>query len=235
MISRTMLLIILFCVLGINTVFVQAAQEEPESNASKTNASSSVWLDIFDWLGKNGITLIVAIIAAIAASWTFIQARWNGHYFQKLLLRELSEIEPDTSLKNIDPTKGFRQFMKRDFIHKEILDDPTQNKDYIFSINVNLLYLTNQLWSAFENDDLENFLKHFCYLTKGKSRFLHREFDKKNRLTKACTKWLKLVMKENVNYSEVISNNCEGYLNPKYLKDQFISYANNSQNSPKEL
>jgi hypothetical protein len=39
--------------------------------------------------------IAAAIIAAAAAGWSFFQARWNGRYFQKLILEELSELEPN--------------------------------------------------------------------------------------------------------------------------------------------
>jgi hypothetical protein len=139
----------------------------------------------------------------------------------------LGEFEPDSSLKTIDPTKGFKQYMKKDFIHKAILDNPTENKDYIFSINVNLLYLTKQLWSAFDDNDIENFLKYFCYLTKAKSRFLHREYDKKKSIAKACQEWVDIVTKENIT-SNVISNDCK--VDPNNIKDSFIN-ANKSKYS----
>lgn len=48
-----------------------------------------------DQLSIYVVPLIVAIIAAIATSWNFIQAKWNGHYFQQLILKELAELHPD--------------------------------------------------------------------------------------------------------------------------------------------
>jgi hypothetical protein len=46
------------------------------------------------WQGI-AVAISVAIIGAIAASWNFFQARWNGRYFQKLILEELGEIGQD--------------------------------------------------------------------------------------------------------------------------------------------
>jgi len=221
MISKLTLVAILFCILGINSVFVGVAQAQSKSNESG-----------FDWLSGFTVPLIVAIIAAIAASWTFIQARWNGYYFQKLLVKELGEFEPNLCLKTPDRNKGFSQYMKRDFIHKEILDNPSENKDYIFSINVNLLYLTKQLWSAFKDNDIDRFLRHFCYLTKARSSRLHRHYDKNGYMANALQQWVKLVMKDGITPSDVISDGCK--VNTENIKVEFLN-ANKSGNATKRV
>ena len=40
--------------------------------------------------------------------------------------------------------------MKKEFIHKDITCNLTENTDFIFSIDPQLVYHTRQLWSAFE-------------------------------------------------------------------------------------
>jgi hypothetical protein len=40
--------------------------------------------------------------------------------------------------------------MKKEFIHKDIICNPTENTDFIFSIDPRLVYHTRQLWSTFE-------------------------------------------------------------------------------------
>ena len=116
------------------------------------------WLDVFV------VPIAVAVIGAIAASWSFIQAKWNGHYFQHLILKELGELEPTTKIEREDEDGLLRSHMTRSFMHREILYNPTENKEFIFTVDNKLIYLTRQVWSAFDNNDVEQFLLHLYYL-----------------------------------------------------------------------
>ena len=98
------------------------------------------------------VPIAVAIIGTTAALWNGFQAKWNGHHFQKLILRELGEFQPTN---NKDKTDGnLKSYMNKTFMHEEILHNSKENSDLILSLDPKLIYLTNQLWSSFNKNKL---------------------------------------------------------------------------------
>jgi hypothetical protein len=190
-----------------------------------------------NWQKDIVVPFSVAIIGGIAASWNFFQARLRGRYLQKLILEELREFEPtDIEFEPID-LEGpldkeespigrdkiygtLQSHMNKQFIHKEILDNPTENKEFIFNTNHHLIYLTTQLWHAFESNNGAEFLKYFCYISQHykvnikipqinifiiqihihiQQHKIHlwKKYDKKGKIDIACRKWIKLLTKDN--------------------------------------
>jgi hypothetical protein len=165
-----------------------------------------------NWLKDYAIPIAVAIIGGIAASWNFIQSRWHGRYFQKLILEELAEFEPEIKPGGLyKANTNLKSYMKKTFIHKKILNNPTENKDYIFNTNHKLIYLTTQLWSAFDRNDVSQFLMYFCYISQQRKRkidkksiwnksifgvFNQKKYDRKGRLTEAYKKWIHFVIRD---------------------------------------
>ena len=156
------------------------------------------------------VPIVVAIIAGAAASWNFIQAKWNGHYFQNLIIRELGELEPRKRNPE-DEEKveyGLLTFhMNKSFMHKKILDNPTENKESIFTVDNKLIYLTNQVWSAFDNNDVEQFLLNLKFISVDKRKKLKifpMRYDWSNNISKALEKWIDLVKKPDKENNEVV-------------------------------
>ena len=83
--------------------------------------------------------------------------------------------------------------MNKSFIHREILHKPTENKDYIFAINNTLVYYTNQVWSAFDNNDIEQFLISLYNIQKCRRLFLNPlNLGYKNKIEQALKEWIKV-------------------------------------------
>jgi hypothetical protein len=134
----------------------------------------------------------------------------------------LGEFEPTKNPDKGGTDKGgdWTSYLNRRFIHREILNCPTENKDFIFSIDPNLIYLTTQLWSAFDNTDIEQFLKYFCYITKAETTILHKRYDKEGKIHAAYKKWVRLLKKEGIPIEEVVSSsNCDVEVNN--IKDEY--------------
>jgi hypothetical protein len=192
------------------------------------------------WQGI-AVAISVAIIGAIAASWNFLQARLNGRHFQQLILEELGEIHPDRTVV----TDGMlKSYMKKDFIHKKILEKETENKDLILTTNHKLIYHTKQLWSAFDNNDVKTFLRQLSWISVAKKRKILRErmkYDKKRgTIKKACNTWIELVMadefqhkitEEKLDTPDKIITKWYADDNPKYIKDIFLKARKEVQNS----
>ena len=144
--------------------------------------------DAGDLLKDFTVPIAVAIIGGLVASWNFIQTRWNGNRFQKLILRELGEVIPSEPDKRDGKMSSY---MKKKFIHKEMLGNLTENKDFIFSIDSNLIHLTKQLWNAFDNNYFEQFIEYLCRISKGKKSYTGWPYDKNKRIECACKEWIK--------------------------------------------
>ena len=76
--------------------------------------------DDSDFLSNFTVPVAAAIIGGVASSWGFIQAQWHGHYFKKLIVRKLGEIEPTDTGKH----SNLKSYMKKEFIHKDIICNP---------------------------------------------------------------------------------------------------------------
>ena len=113
------------------------------------------------------IPVIVGIIgfvgATIAVFWKRIETRNRGRVFEKLILRELEEISPYPEHSEAHK-KWFDHVTKGEFIHQKIINDPTQNRDFILSIDPSLLYLVNQLWSSFRTGDGNQWLYYLRWI-----------------------------------------------------------------------
>jgi len=116
---------------------------QSSTNSTNPNAGSQ----------DSSIVLVTAIVVPVVAAvigaagiWSLVQARWNGHYFQKLILRELEEMSPNPR-KKIDSNSTWIQHIPiRNFVHKKIFDNPGENRDYVLSIRPHLVYYVTQLW-----------------------------------------------------------------------------------------
>jgi hypothetical protein len=161
------------------------------------------------------VPIAAAIIGATAALWNSFQSKWNGRHFQKLMLRELEELQPT---KNEDTKIGdLASYVRRKFMHKEVLQNPLENRDFIMSLDPNLVYLTNQLWSLFDRNDI-HFLKYLYDISIGKKSISKWPYDRKGKIGRACDEWIIIVGKENVVGKKIPIQ----YESRKRWRDKFI-------------
>ena len=143
---------------------------------------------------------MLEIIAGTAASWNFIQAKWNGHYFHNLIIKELGELEPADITRNNDGSLRsdglLKTHLKKEFMHREILYKPTENKEFICSVDNSLIYHTRQVWSAFDNNDVKEFLKNLAYISvdnRYRLKIIPIRYDRRNKISDALDEWINLV------------------------------------------
>ena len=117
-----------------------------------TESELPFWFLVFE---KATIPIVVAGIGISVAFWSNIQSWHRGRSFEKLILRELEEVGPKPLE---DGKEWYEHFTKGEFIHRKIINEPTQNRDFILSIDPSLVYLVSQLWSAFDHKDAVQWL-----------------------------------------------------------------------------
>ena len=96
------------------------------------------------------IIIIPITLALIALLWPAIQS-WNRRRaFRRLIVRELEEISPHPP----EPTlKGWWEHQQKTFVHQAIFDNPSENRDFILSLEPDLVYFVTQLWQAKKDKD----------------------------------------------------------------------------------
>jgi hypothetical protein len=145
---------------------------------------------MIDYLKDFAIPIAAVIIGGIAASWNFIQSRYRKRAFEKLIFRELEELFPDNKE---DRSYKLKNHLNKKFLHKEVLNkfkDEMKNSNFIFDIDPDLVYRLNQLWDAFDNNDLKKWLHTLYQLAEEKDRFGEPKYDKKGDIVKAYDVWL---------------------------------------------
>ena len=115
------------------------------------------------WLKDIAVPIAALIVSVVAIFWNYIQSRWNRHYFQTLILRELQEVGPFPREPNY---KNLQDHLQKDFIHRKIFDNAESNRDFILSLDATLVYMITQLWSAFKHNNVEQWLFFLCEISK---------------------------------------------------------------------
>jgi hypothetical protein len=112
-----------------------------------------LWKDI-------GVALIAFLGAAIAVFWPWIQALHRGRKFERIIRRELEEIDPEPESPVAD--KPWWEHAQRRFIHEELFQRHSiaQNRDFLLSLDPTIVYQVSQLWIALEKRDGRQWL-HF--------------------------------------------------------------------------
>ena len=108
-----------------------------------------------DLLDIADIVIIPIILALLALFWPAIQNWHRRRIFTKLIIRELSEISPypEDPDPNNDKLSDWSSYCQKKFIHKEIFDNPNENRDFILSLDPDLVYYISQLWDSLENNN----------------------------------------------------------------------------------
>jgi hypothetical protein len=138
------------------------------------------------------IVIIPVVLAILALAWPVIQSWYRRRAFQNLILRELEELEPFpeevVELKELEhypedaETYGWWAHQKKDFVHQKILQDVSENRDFILSLEPDLVYFISQLWDAKRNKDDQQWLYYLCKLSNPK-------YDRNEKIADALKKW----------------------------------------------
>ena len=117
--------------------------------------------------------------------WPIAQSKYRGRQFRHLAKRELEEIGPfpETRLNQ----QKWTDHQEKNFLHRDIISDVSENRDFILGLPPDLVYNLYQLWEARKAADAEQWLYYLEQLSSS-------EKLKSRKLTKAAEAW-KLLLK----------------------------------------
>ena len=104
------------------------------------------------------IVVIPITVAALPLLWAITTSWIRRLQLRELILRELEEVGPYPLEKKSENGKNSWQdhHTQKRFLHREILDKPTENREVILSLPSSLVYHVNQLWNS--KNDAEQWL-----------------------------------------------------------------------------
>ena len=140
--------------------------------------------------------------ALIGVFWGEIQA-WNRRrIFEKLILREIEELSPHPLLgKDEDTIKDVwtERLPHKKFVHPDIFNSVTENRDFIFSLNPNLVYFVTQLWDEVMNQKKQYYPdeSQFHYfldmiILYARGRKLRKRYSGTKKLEKVHNGWVQI-------------------------------------------
>jgi hypothetical protein len=129
------------------------------------------------------VVVVPIALTVLAFVWPAIQARYRRRAFTELILRELEELTPFPEAKQTD--KHWWDHQIRSFVHQKVFEDASNNREFILSLDPNLVYWVTQLWAALDDHDGGQWL---FYL-----RRIAEEYDKSGKIKDALRKWNLLI------------------------------------------
>lgn len=130
--------------------------------------------------------LVTVVAGAVAACWPALQSFHRGRKFQKIIKRELSEIGPHP--KEPEEGKPWWEHAPKRFVHQEIFaqENISQNRDFLLSLNGNVVYKVSQLWIALEKREGNQWVEYLKQLSNDRR-------TKSRELVDAYASWTKIV------------------------------------------
>jgi hypothetical protein len=93
------------------------------------------------------VLLVPLSLGLLAILWPTLIARKRRANFKNLIRRELMEAAPYGA--ELQPSAPWHEHLSRRFLHEEIIAHPTENIEFVLSLNPGLAYHLSQLWIAF--------------------------------------------------------------------------------------
>jgi hypothetical protein len=122
-----------------------------------------------------GVIVVPITLGVLALLWPTIQSAYRRRAFGRLIVRELREIGPYPESKQ--QGKTWVDHQTRNFVHKAIFEEPSENRDFILSLDPDLVYNVSQLWEARRSGDAKQWLWYLEQLAK--------KHDKSGEIAKA--------------------------------------------------
>ncbi|MES9971488.1 MAG: hypothetical protein ABW092_15755 [Candidatus Thiodiazotropha sp.] len=125
------------------------------------------------------IIIMPSVLTMLTLAWPTIQRRNRRNAFRKLILRELEEIAPHPVEAG---DEGWWVHQKKNFVHKKIFQEASENRDFILSLEPDMIYLVTQLWDAKANKDERQWQYYLKELSNPK-------YDMTGEIANALKKW----------------------------------------------
>lgn len=103
---------------------------------------------------KDVLDVVVIPLAVLALGWLLpLMLEWRRRTsFEALIKREIAEIAPSPS--EPQPGLAWHQHLRKRFLHEKILENASENRDFILSLDADLIYNLHQMWTHFEKGRL---------------------------------------------------------------------------------
>jgi hypothetical protein len=159
-----------------------------------------------DWLD---IVVIPVALVFLPLIWGLTGWWIRRVQFQELIFRELEEIGPYPLQRSGAGSRNHwsDHHTRKKFLHTDILDKPTDNRDFILSLRADIVYYVNQLWSS--KEDAQQWIYMLSMLEK---KIPPWQYRRRKRLAKVKRAWY-ILMKE---YDQTIDAEFEKDYCPKY-------------------
>ncbi len=131
------------------------------------------------------VVLVPAVGGAVAIYWPELQASTRRRKFRRLIERELKELGPYPESRPVDtnhPCNEWTDHLKKQFVHQKLLGDATENRDFILSLDPDLVYNVSQLWDAYGSKNDVQWLYHLEELAKNHFPDVHKPLQQWKKL-----------------------------------------------------
>jgi hypothetical protein len=143
------------------------------------NSGFVTWKDVLQ------VAVIPVALALLALLWPWIQSRARRRSFKALIIRELRELAPYP--ENAQRGQSWSDHQRKKLIHQKIFQEPSANRDFILSLQPDLVYMVSQLWDARGNGDEDQWLYSLHEL--GASRY-----DRTDQIRRVHKEWNMLIL-----------------------------------------
>ena len=134
--------------------------------------------------------IVIAVVAgALATFWPALQLIHRGRKFEGIIRRELEEIAPHPT--QFQAGKQWWEHATKRFVHEEIFatHNISQNRDFLLSLNGDVVYKVSQLWIALEKHDADQWIEYLRQLSEDRR-------TTSDRLVDAYKSWLAVIYPE---------------------------------------
>ncbi len=120
-----------------------------------------------DVLEVVGVPLVVFVLGLWLAG---RPDRRRRERFINLIRQELEEAKPEPegpTQKVLDKFESWTDLLKKRFIHQDIFENPSENRDFILNLDPGLAYSLAQMWGAFRDAKPRDGADHTDYGRRG--------------------------------------------------------------------
>jgi hypothetical protein len=126
------------------------------------------------------IVVIPVSLALLALIWPARQSAIRRHEFKRLILRELEELSPYPDKTKV--LEGWWEHQNKNFVHQKIFQNVSDNRDFILSLDPDLVYFVSQLWDAKNNKNDTQWLQYLKESSNCK-------YDRWGKIAEALKEW----------------------------------------------
>lgn len=147
------------------------------------------------WKEILALIVVPLAIAALPVIHAVVTAWQRRRQFEGIIFRELAETSPwpesrKQAIEQFEKRPTWPHHLRTRFVHTEILEHSTENRDFILSLPPDLVYHLIQLWQAHEHGQAVQWLHHLSHLERVAPR------DLRHDVVAARCRWCRLLLED---------------------------------------